>query len=251
VTRTGKDPHMVDTHIWITGASSGLGAALAEQVPYDDAHVVSISRSPGPDGTEHLPADLSDPVSWSAVEAHLLARLAVFEGPRAIFVHNAGTLDPIGFAGAVDSPGYRDNVLLNSAAGQVLGHAFLKALGESGFGGAAALVMVSSGAARNPYPGWSAYCAGKAALDQWVRAAGEEQRARGTDVTVLSISPGVVATRMQEQIRETDPSDFPPVGRFHELHESGQLREPGEVARDFWRVVRMAPPAGTVTDLRA
>src|SRR5687768_11234135 len=102
---------MVDTLVWITGASAGLGAALAAAVPYEDAHVVSISRSPGPDGTEHLPADLTDPASWSSVEAHLLARLGDFEGRRAVFVHNAGTLDPIGFAGEVDSIAYRDNVL--------------------------------------------------------------------------------------------------------------------------------------------
>ena len=241
---------MTDTLVWITGASAGLGAALATAVPFEDAHVVCIARSPGPAGTEHLPADLTDPAAWSAVEAHLLARLGSFDGSRAVFVHNAGTLEPIGFAGEVASPAYRDNVLLNSAAGQVLGHAFLRAVSAGGFKGEATVVMVSSGAAKSPYPGWSAYCAGKAALEQWVRAAGKEQRARGTSTGVLAIAPGVVATRMQEQIRETGAKDFPPVDRFHELHTSGQLRPADDVARDFWRVVTAGLPAGTVTDLR-
>src|SRR5688572_5390967 len=153
---------MTDTLVWITGASTGLGAALATTVPFEDAHVTCISRSPGPPGTEHLPADLSDPAAWSAVEAHLLARLGAFEGRRAVFVHNAGTLEPIGFAGEVDSRAYRDNVLLNSAAGQALGQAFLKAVSAGGFSGEGVVVMLSSGAAKTPYPGWSAYCAGKA-----------------------------------------------------------------------------------------
>ncbi|MPZ72947.1 MAG: SDR family NAD(P)-dependent oxidoreductase [Nitriliruptorales bacterium] len=242
---------MVDTLVWITGASSGLGAALATTAPFDDARVVSISRSPGPDGTEHLPADLAEPVAWSAVETHLLARLTGFDGGHAVFVHNASTLDPIGFAGEVDSPAYRANVLLNSAAGQVLGHAFLKAVAESGFDGRAVLVMISSGAATSAYPGWSSYCAGKAALDQWVRAVGEEQRSRDTGVTVLSIAPGVVATAMQEQIRATDEADFPPVQRFHELHDSGRLRDPEDAARDLWAVLDRDLPSGSVTDLRS
>ncbi len=242
---------MVDSLIWITGASAGLGAALAATLPYDDAHVVSISRSPGADGTEHLPADLADPVSWSAVEAHLLARLPEFSGSRVVFIHNAGTLDPIGFAGEVDSLAYRGNVLLNSAAGQVLGHAVLKAVTESGFAGDVRIVMISSGAATNPYPGWSSYGAGKAALDHWVRAVGEEQRVRGSNVKVLSVAPGVVATAMQQQIRATDAADFPNVERFHELHGEGQLADPEAAARAVWAVVQRDLPSGTVTNTRS
>lgn len=241
---------MTDTLVWITGASSGLGAALATTVPFDDAHVVGISRSAGPAAAEHLPADLADPASWSALEAHLLARLTDFGGGRVVFVHNAGTLEPIGFAGEVDSAAYRDNVLLNSAAGQVLGHAFLKAVAESGFDGEAILAMISSGAARSPYPGWSAYCAGKAALDHWVRSVGEEHRSRESRVLALSVAPGVVATPMQERIRASDAADFPNVERFHQLHAEGDLADPAQAARDVWAVLTRGLPSGTVTDVR-
>jgi benzil reductase ((S)-benzoin forming) len=240
---------MADTLIWITGGSSGLGAALLRTAPYDDAHTVTISRSAGDDAAEHIPADLADPASWSAVENHLLARMGEFSGSRAVFVHNAGTLDPIGFAGEVDTTAYRDNVLLNSAAGQVLGHAFLRAVTAAGFSGEALLVMISSGAASSAYPGWSAYGAGKAALDQWVRAVGEEQRTRG-HVTVLSIAPGVVATAMQAEIRATEESDFPNVDRFHELHDQGHLRDPDDAARAVWDVIGRGLPSGTITDVR-
>lgn len=242
---------MVDTLVWITGASSGLGAALAATAPFDHAHIVDISRSGGTDGTEHLPADLADPSSWPAVEAHLRARMVEFSGERAVFVHNAGTLDPIGFAGEVDSRAYRANVLLNSAAGQVLGHAFLKALAESDFDGSAVLAMVSSGAATTAYPGWSSYSAGKAALDMWVRAAGAEQRERGTRTTVLAVAPGVVATPMQQQIRTTDASEFPNVDRFVQLHEQGQLRDPADAARDVWSVLTGDAESGAVLDVRS
>ena len=241
---------MVDTLVWITGASAGLGAALAATVPYPGAHVVSISRSPGPDTTEHLPADLADPASWGAVEAHLLARVGEFTGERLVFIHNAGTLAPIGFAGEVDSAAYRANVLLNSASGQAMGNAMLRAVAASGFEGEVMIGMISSGAARNPYPGWSAYCAGKAALEMWVRAVGEEQRRRESRVRVMAIAPGVVATGMQENIREADLADFPHVGRFHELHDTGQLKDPEVAARQVWDVLGGDADSGTVADVR-
>ena len=240
---------MADTLVWITGGSAGLGAALATTTPYDDCHVVSISRSPGPDGTEHLPADLSDPAAWSAVEAHLLARLTAFDGSRAVFIHNAGTLEPIGFAGEVHTVGYRANVLLNSAAGQVLGHAMIKAVAESDFAGDVVIAMISSGAATSAYPGWSAYCAGKAALEHWVRTVGQEQNQRGSSVTVLAVGPGVVATAMQARIRDTDEADFPAVERFQALHSDGNLAAPAAAAAAVWSVLTAGLESGTVTSV--
>lgn len=248
---------MSDTIVWITGASRGIGAALVASVPYPSAHVVDISRSgstgAGPDGSgiEHLPADLSDPSAWAAVEAHLLARLRDFAGERAVFVHNAGTIDPVGFAGEVDSERYRRNVLLNSAAPQALGHAFLKAVADSGFAGEALVVMLTSGAASTPYEGWSSYSAGKAAVDMWVRAAGAEQAMRGSRARVVAVAPGVVDTAMQEHIRTMDEEDFPRVGKFVDRHESGQLTPPDEAARGFWRVVSGDLDNGAVVDLRS
>ena len=247
---------MADTIVWITGASSGIGAELAASVPYTGARVVDISRSgpsvKAPDGAvvEHLPADLSDPGSWAAVEAHLLAQLGDFGGRRAVFVHNAGTIDPIGFAGEVDTLAYRRNVLLNSAAPQVLGHAFLKAIHESGFRGEGHLVMLTSGAASSPYEGWSSYSAGKAALNMWVRAAGAEQDRRGGRTRVVAVAPGVVATGMQEHIRTMDESDFPRVAKFVDLHESGRLTDPAEAAAGIWSLLERDLDNGTVTDLR-
>jgi len=69
-----------------------------------------------------------------------------------------------------------------------------------------ALLNIGSGAAHNVYEGWSAYCAGKAAADHWVRTVGAEQQRRGGHCLVVSIAPGIVATAMQEQIRRTAPA---------------------------------------------
>ena len=100
-----------------------------------------------------------------------------FAGERVVFVHSAGTLEPIGFAGEVDAASYARQVLLNSAAPQALGDAFLRA--AAGTEAPCTLLFISSGAASSVYEGWTAYGAGKAAVDQWVRTAGAEQKRRG------------------------------------------------------------------------
>lgn len=235
--------------IVITGASSGLGLALARTPPFP-AHVVDISRS-GPsagDDIEHFPADLSKPGEWARVGDEIKRLIAQLQPDRAVMVHAAGTLTPIGFAGEVDSAAYTDNVILNSGAGQVLGHYFLEAL--AGLDGSFDLVMISSGAARSVYPGWSSYGAGKAALDHWVRNVGAEQRERG-GVRVSAIAPGVIATDMQQQIRSTPERDFPDVARFHALHTDGDLVEPEVAAGKVWSAIEKGIESGAVLDVRS
>ncbi|HUF14898.1 MAG TPA: SDR family NAD(P)-dependent oxidoreductase [Acidimicrobiia bacterium] len=232
----------------ITGASSGLGLALARSTPFP-AVVVDISRSgpPGDEPIEHYRADLADPAHWAGVGSHLRSLLSRHGPARAVFIHAAGTLTPIGFAGEVETGAYTENVLLNSAAGQVLGHAFLEAVRDRE--GVFDLIQVTSGAARSVYPGWSSYGAGKAAIDQWVRIAGAEQKSRG-GVRVAAIAPGVMATAMQSEIRETEERDFPRVERFHDLLHEGRLVEPEEAARRIWEAIEEGLEPGAVIDIR-
>jgi benzil reductase ((S)-benzoin forming) len=238
---------MSDTLIWISGASSGIGKALADTAPWDDPRIIDISRRGAP-GVEHVEADLSDPTSWPTVAESFRRELDGFSGERVVFVHAAGSVRPIGFAGEVDTEEYTRNVLLNSAAGQVLGHAFLAAAKD--LDAQRYLVMLSSGAASLVGAGWSSYGAGKAALDQWVRDVGAEQDQRG-GVQVVAVAPGVVATDMQQHIRETEPEDFPKRDKFVELHESGQLSDPDEVAGQMWSLLEKGGfKNGAILDLR-
>jgi benzil reductase ((S)-benzoin forming) len=232
----------------ITGASRGLGLALAQSVPFS-ALVTDISRSGPPDETiQHITADLSDPLAWADVGERVRALILSQSPTRCVYIHAAGILTPIGFAGEVDTGAYTENVLLNSAAGQVLGHHFLRAV--QGREGQFDLVMISSGAASRVYPGWSSYGAAKAALDQWVRNVGAEQSIRG-GVRVSAIVPGVVSTDMQREIRETAERDFPDVERFRDLEETGDLADPRAAADRMWTVIESGMAGGSVVDVRA
>lgn len=210
----------------ISGASSGIGAALAELAEDAGHTVATISRRPGP-GT-HLAADLSDPASWPTVNEWIDGLASSGEWDRVVFVHNAGAIAPVGFAGEVDSAAYTSSVMLNGASAQVLGERFLASAAD--FGCPAQYLVVSSGAGKSAIPGWSAYCAGKAAADMWVRVAGAEQALRESGITVLSLAPGVVDTAMQGTIRQQPESKFPAIDRFIDMHESGALLAPEVVA---------------------
>lgn len=238
---------MRESLVFISGASSGIGLALARSVPWSSARVFDVSRRGAP-GLEHLEADLADPASWAAVAALFEREMRGYSGERVVFVHSAGTLEPIGFAGEVDPEGYARQVLLDSAAPQVLGDAFLRAARATE--APCHLVMISSGAAHSVYEGWSAYGAGKAAVDQWVRTAGAEQQRRGGRCRVLAVAPGVVETPMQRQIRAMSQRDFPEVERFHELEAQGALRKPEDAARELWSLLSRDLENGAVVDLR-
>lgn len=232
--------------VWISGASSGIGRALADTVPWPDARIISISRRPA-DGLQHLPADLAQPASWSAVGESFRDELAGFDGDRVVFVHAAGTLAPIGFAGEVDTDAYIRNVILNSAAPQVVGHLFLAAAHR--VQADRHLVMLTSGAAHSVYQGWTSYGAGKAAIDQWVRNAGAEQEQRG-GVHVLAVGPGTVDTGMQQQMRATPEADFPNRQKFVDLHADGKLADVVQVAGRIWCLLGAGLDNGSVVDLR-
>lgn len=229
--------------VWISGASAGLGAALAATIPFD-ADVVDISRRGGRPGAFHVAVDLADPASWPVVAEDFDRRLSRFDGDTVVFIHNAGTLAPLGSAGRVDSEQYTRNVLLNSASAQVLGQAFLQAVAGKPYN--QHLIMVSSGAARNPHEGESSYCAGKAAIDQWVRTVGLEQDRRSPGCRVISVSPGAVDTAMQAELRATTEEQVPGSQRFRELDAQGLLSKPEDVARSIWSLLDRDLPNGTV-----
>lgn len=229
----------------ITGASRGIGAGIAAAAAADGAVVATCNRSAS-DAEHQLTADLSDPASWAQFADWLDGLVDTIEPDALTVVHNAATLTPIGFAGEVDAAAYTTNVLLNSAAPQVLGDAVIRTARRTGT--PTVLVQLSSGAGKNPYPGWTSYCASKAAVDMWVRTVGIEQDE--AVVRALAISPGVVATEMQAEIRDSDASAFPNVERFRDMHAEGALGDPAEVGAELWKVSQSDSwTSGTVGDL--
>ena len=195
-----------------------------------------------------MPVDLADPGSWPVVGEDFRQRIEAEDPELVVFIHNAGTLTPLGPVDRVDTAQYTRNVLLNSAAAQILGHAFLSAV--SGRSCEQHLIMISSGAASRPHEGEASYCAGKAAIDQWVRTVGLEQRHRTPGCRVVSLSPGPLDTDMQAELRAADPEQVPVAGRFRNLEARGRLEKPETAARAIWSLLDRDLDNGSVLHIR-
>ena len=231
---------MAASIVWITGATQGIGAALARSVPYSEARIINISRRTHPE-LETVQADLTDPASWARIIDHVQSELASFQGERAIFIHNASYYSVSGAAGAIDPVEQHKQVFANAAAPLVLGDAFIRAC-HGGF--ESGLVMISSAMARHPMEGNAVYCAGKAAMEQWVRAVRAEQRRAQAGPWVIAIRPGFVATeRVLDQASDTGAAGagYPGRAAMAAALASGQYLTPEDSAGQIWDLLPPDP----------
>lgn len=221
-----------NTALWVTGATSGIGAALIAQVPFA-ARRINIARRANPD-TENVRADLSEPSGWDAVDAHFAAVLPRLRADRALLINNAFAPAPVGFIGELDRSAYRRLLQVNVTAPLVLAEAFLRHAPPSVRAG---VVMISSASARVPYPGHAAYCAGKAAMEQWVRAVREEIALRQSNAWVVAIRPGAVDTPALRADAAVDTTHNPLVPTIRDALDRGLVDTPDVAASRIWQVL--------------
>ena len=233
------------TAVWISGASSGIGAALAESVPYPDAHVIGISRRPPAVG-EHLETDLGDPAAWPLIAAQFDEVLGSGEFGHAVFVHMSGIAEPAVPLVDADRGEYTAAVLLNSAAGQVLGQAFLSASRRAGV--PATLCLCSSPAAANPAPQASHYGAGKSALQYWAAAVALETEGWAK---VFSVVPFAVDTPMVRKSIEELPPGHPIGEHLRRSAEDGRLATAAATAAQIWALATDSTTHGAAVPVGA
>lgn len=235
----------------VTGHSRGLGAAIASELLERGAEVLGLARF-GNDRLagrlEEVTLDLARPdavVEALSATGPVHRFLAAAGAGTVVLINNAGMVEPVGPAGTLDAKAIARAVALNVTAPLLLSDAFIAATQ-----GAAdrRILHVSSGAARQPYAGWSIYCATKAALDHHARSVAADAR---PGLRIASVAPGVVDTEMQATLRATPPERFVLRDRFVALQETGSLTRPEEAARALVNYLLM-PAFGDeqVTDIR-
>jgi NAD(P)-dependent dehydrogenase (short-subunit alcohol dehydrogenase family) len=200
------------TAVIVTGASRGLGAALAEELGRAGARLVLVSRDHEAldavvdrirdrGGEAHgVVADVAAPESGSRIAG----TSAALVGPAEVVIHNAGTLGPVPLATLADtSDGDFEQALSTNLLGPFR---LTRALvGSMALRGRGTVVLVSSDAASTAYAGWGAYGVSKAALEHLGRIWDAELSASG--VRFLTVDPGEMDTRMhREAVPEADPS---------------------------------------------
>jgi NAD(P)-dependent dehydrogenase (short-subunit alcohol dehydrogenase family) len=196
----------------VTGASRGLGRALAERLATDGWNLVVDARDParldaarvavdasGPGTVVALPGDVGDPVHVAA-----LVGAAAGQGRFELVVNNAGALgpSPLPPVASLRSPDLEHLFRTNVVAPLQIIQAALPHL-RAGHG---AIVNVTSDAAVEGYEGWGAYGASKAALEQLSRVLAAEE----PQVRTYWVDPGDMRTKMhQDAFPGEDISDRP------------------------------------------
>jgi len=190
----------------VTGASRGLGLALARSLAADGWGLVVDARHPSPlkeaisslDDAVAITGDISD-------EPHRddLATAAATLGGLDLVVLNAGTLgpSPLPPLSRLRLGDLRTTLEVNLVAQLGLVQALLPHLRPG-----ATIVAITSDAAVEPYEGWGAYAAAKAGFEQLAAILGAER----PDLRVLRIDPGDMRTQMhQDAFPGEDISDRP------------------------------------------
>lgn len=234
----------------VTGHTRGLGAAIAAELTQRGVAVLGLARSRlETQGIAQAELDMANPAALQSWLAGDTLRDFLGDATQALLVNNAGVVTPVGPLAAQDPAQVLRAVSLNVAAPLALAAAFVQAAPQA----ERRILHVSSGAGRSAYPGWSVYCATKAALDLHARAIQLDRAAQGGDAQVkaCSLAPGVIDTDMQATIRATPDADFPLRQRFVDLKETGTLVSPTDCARalvDYLLAARFG--AEPVDDLR-
>lgn len=232
-------------HVYlITGASKGIGFALGKQLMKEDHFLICIARTKNEELIQ-LAKEKGGHVIFleydlAKIEGlHGLMDAVIDHMPNqyssVTLINNAGVIDPIGRTEDNSPDAIKRSIDVNLTAPMVLSSAFIKRFKNNEI--PKKIINISSGAGRNPYTGWSSYCAGKAGLDHYTRVVSDEQRNELHGVKIISIAPGIIDTGMQKKIRETDEKDFEHLDRFVEYKEHGLLSSPDETARKLIQVI--------------
>lgn len=195
-----SDPRLTDRIALITGASRGIGRAVARAFAREGAHVVAVARNTG------ALEELDDEITGLGGSATLI-RLNLSDGPKVdalgptlyerwgrldILVGNAGILGPLSPLGHVSESDWDQVMAVNLTVNWRLIRTLDPLLRKSDAGRA---IFVSSGAAQKCRPYWGPYSVSKAALEALVKTyAGE---VADSPVRANLINPGAVATAMR------------------------------------------------------
>ncbi|MCG7581090.1 SDR family oxidoreductase [Mycolicibacterium sp. OfavD-34-C] len=186
----------------ITGASGGLGSALADALA--PTHTLLLAGRPSPRldavaerlGATTWPMDVADPDSLAAVVEPIVE--------LDVLIHNAGVAYP-GRVAETSVDEWRSSMAVNVIGAVALTLELLPALRAA----QGHVVFINSGSGINPSPGLASYSASKFAL----RGFAGSLRADEPSLRVTSIHPGRIATAMQEDLvayegRDYDPDQF-------------------------------------------
>ena len=250
---------MTDHLFIVTGASRGMGEAIAEQLLAPNHRLLGVSRRTSAALAERSRAVAAECEQWEAdlaqpgaVAARLQAWLVALDGgafASATLINNAAALTRIGPLDAADDAELSAALRVGLEAPVLLTAAFLRA--TQGWAARRRVLNISSGLGRRAMAGQASYCAVKSGLDHFSRALALDEAQRPNGARVVSLAPGVIDTDMQTQLRNADAAGFPDLAVFQGLKDNGQLASPADAAARVLAYLRRADfGSNPVADVR-
>jgi len=199
----------------VTGASRGIGAAVAEALAAEGAHVVLTARTAGDleqvEEKIHQAGGSATIAPLDLTEAESIGRLASAISGRwqalDMLVLNAALLGTLGPVAQIDTKEFSKVLTLNLLAQQAMLAAFDPMLRQSDAG---RVLAVTSSVGASPRAYWGAYGASKAALETLVTAYGQEV-GNITPIRTAIVDPGATATQMRARaFPGEDPATLKP-----------------------------------------
>ena len=173
----------------VTGASRGVGRAIAEALEARGLSVATVARR-----SAQFTADVSDPADVDRLKTAVEAEF----GRPTVLVNAAGVFGPISLVKDSDPGEWVETLMIDAVGPYLVSRAFLNGMLNAGWG---RIVNLSSAASlHTPRRLNSAYGTAKVALNQFTRHLAAE--IEGTGVTANVIHPGDVKTAMWADIRD-------------------------------------------------
>ena len=230
---------MTSPHLTIlTGASRGMGHAMATQLIAAGHDLLCISRNTNDAlsgqasrqgvSCEQWAHDLSRPESAAAKLETWLSRRDGTALVSVTLINNAGLLPRIAALGNIPARELSDALRVDLEAPMLMAGAFLRS--TAAWKAQRRVLNISSGLGRRAMASQAAYCAAKAGMDHFSRCVALEEAGHANGAKICSLAPGVIDTDMQVLLRTPDSSQFPDVGSFIGMKDKGALASPQEAA---------------------
>ena len=236
-------------HLYIlTGASRGMGLAMAQQLLKPGNVLLCISRNVNPDlATAAQKADVplaqwTQDLADGAGASDRLREWLNSQNPADFasvsLINNAGVIPPIVPLRQSNSADLALALRVGLEAPMALSAAFLG--GTHSWPVPRKVLNISSGLGRYPMASQAGYCAAKAGMDHFTRCLALDEALHANGARVCALAPGVIDTDMQVQLRGAAGEAFPDQSKFLQLKAQGQLSSPEAAAENVLRFLASA-----------
>ena len=222
--------------VLITGTSSGLGKSLVNKFNELDIETIGISKSHSKE-TNHICNFLDIDKLSTTIEDILNNNNDI----DYVFL-NAGMLGRIEKANKINQQEINEVLQVNVFSNKIILDKIISKQTKI-----KNIILISSGASINVYDGWLLYCLTKSAANQMIKCYSIENK----DIHFLCLAPGIIQTKMQDEIIKNDDIKFSSIKKFKQLY--GSNNTPDLVASKVIKNLKMFSnlESGHYFDLRS